>query len=333
MHSPAQSDNQKTSRALNVLGAACALVFAGEMLYLSQAQALVSRTPQSSELVGASLEVASTHASNTTDAHREKPETPVEPRATKYELEGDAAASVKATNANGILTQAIGTFEDQGYKLAFVVHDIKTGHEICYDSDEELYPASSIKAPFTAAVYEKLVETGEVKLESVEPTAAVTILESSDEGYRALHSRYGERVFIEWLKDAGVEPGSYGSYESMVSWNYPHISARQLELMWVHIYNYLVTNTEPAKELAGFLERREVSSLRKALPKDVRSWSKMGWFDSHSEYRSEPATVEAGVVFDGKNPYVLAVITTAPAELDKLIPIHQALYRAHQDMV
>lgn len=333
MHSSASSDSQKTSHALNALGVACALVFVGEMLYLSQAQTLVSRVPQVAELVATPLEITSVRASNVAETHRKKPEAPVEPRATKHELEGNAAASVKATNANGILTQAVGTFEDQGYKLAFVVHDIKTGHEICYNSDEELYPASSIKAPFTAAVYEKLVETGEVKLESVEPTAAVTILESSDEGYRALHSRYGERVFIEWLKDAGVEPGSYGSYESMVSWNYPHISARQLELMWVHIYEYLVGNTEPAKELADFLERREVSSLRKALPKNVRSWSKMGWFDSHSEYRSEPATVEAGVVFDGENPYVLAVITTAPAELDKLIPIHQALYRAHRDMV
>lgn len=263
----------------------------------------------------------------------EEVEETVEPREVKYELEGDAAPAVEATNAYGMLTQAVGSFEDKGYTVSFVVHDVNTGHEITYDSDEELYPASSIKAPFTCSVYQMLVETGKVKLESVEPTAAITILESSDEGYRTLHEKFGEQHFIEWLKDAGVEPGSYGSYDSMVSWNYPHISSRQLELMWMHIYEYLTTETAPAIQLAEFLEEREVSSLRKALGEDLRTWSKMGWFDSFNNYRSEPATVEAGTVFSEDGPYVFAVITTAPAELDELIPVHQAIYRAHKDMV
>lgn len=277
--------------------------------------------------------IEKTEASLEEDA-AEEPEAYVEPRTTKYTLEGDAASAVLATNANGVLTQALGNFEDKGYTVAFVVHDVKTGREITYDSDEELYPASSIKAPFTCSVYEQLVETDKVKLESVEPTAAITILESSDEGYRTLHRNYGEQHFIQWLKDAGVGPGSYGSYDSMVSWNYPHISARQLELMWEHIYDYLTTtDSEASKQLADFLERREVSSLRKALNKDTKTWSKMGWFESSSAYRSEPATVEAGTVFSEDGPYVFAVITTAPALLDELVPIHQAIYRAHMDMV
>lgn len=260
-------------------------------------------------------------------------EAPVEARATKYQMEGDGAQAVQATNANGILTQAIGAFEDKGYTVAFVVHDMASGRELTYNSAQELYPASSIKAPFTTAIYQQLVEKGTVKLESVAPVAEPTILESSDEGYRALHRAYGEQAFIDWLKDAGVEPGSYGTYESMVAWNYPHITASQLARMWIHVYDYLSKGTAPATQLADLLERREVSSLRRALAPDVVSWSKMGWFESASAYRSEPATVEGGVVFAKNGAYVLAVMTNAPALLDDLVPLEAALDRAHQDMV
>lgn len=261
-------------------------------------------------------------------------EAPVAVRATRHKIEGDAATSVAATNANGILTQAIGTIEDKGYTVAFVVHDVQTGREITYNSNQELYPASSIKGPFVASVYQQLVEKGEVKLKAVEPTAKITILESSDEGYRTLIKDFGVKHFIQWLKDAGVEPGSYKTYESMTSWNYPHISARQLELMWAHLYDYLTkTDSDAAKQLADFFDKREESSLRKALDPSVRSWSKMGWFDRESEYHSAPATVEAGVVFADNGPYVVSVMTTMPALLDELVPLHRALYRAHMDMV
>lgn len=262
-----------------------------------------------------------------------KPEATIEPRAVKHALEGDSATTILSSTAYGKLTQAIGALEDKGYTVAFVVHDIATGHEIAYNCDEELYPASSIKGPFTTCVYQMLVETGKARLKDVEPVARITILESSDEGYRTLHKMFGEEAFVQWLKDAGVEPGSYGSYASMVSWNYPHIGARKLELMWMHIYDYLTTSkSKAAKQLAELFDNREVSSMRKAIGDKVRTWSKMGWFDSFSNYRSEPATVEAGVVFAKSGDYVFSVMTTAPAELDAIIPLEKALNMAHVAM-
>ena len=257
----------------------------------------------------------------------------VKPRSVAHELGGDTAKAIEATNAYGVLTQAIGTMEDAGYTVAFVVHDLTTNHRIVYNADQELYPASSIKAPFTCSVYQKLVETGKVAIEAVEPVASATILESSDEGYRTLHSNYGEQHFIEWLKDAGVGPGSYQTYDAMVAWNYPHISATQFALMWDHVYAYLATETAPAKQLAGYLEKREVSAVRDALGTKLRTWSKMGWIESEGAYRSEPATVEGGVVFDEGGPYVFAVMTSMPAQINALVPLHQAIYRAHQDML
>lgn len=273
-------------------------------------------------------------ASSVTEKDKYADEEKVEPRSIKHELGGEAEPLVRASNAFGLLTQAIGAFEDEDYTVAFVIHDLANDVELTYNSDEELYPASSIKGPFTTSIYQQLIEAGEVELQNVEPVARETILESSDEGYRTLHNTYGETAFINWLKDAGVEPGSYETYESMMSWNYPHICAKQLALMWIHIYDYLTsTDSDASRQLAELFDKREVSSLRKAVDPDVRTWSKMGWFESFSDYRSEPATVEGGVVFSEEGPYVVSLMTTAPAKLDELVPLLAALDRAHYEMV
>lgn len=263
-------------------------------------------------------------------AEKQKSKTP---RSMRYKLQGSCAARVEKSPTFAELTQQIGTFEDKGYTVAFVVHDLQTGKELTYNADEELYPASSIKAPFTTAVYQELVDKGEVQLEDVEPVAQETIVESSDEAYRALHESYGEQAFITWLEDAGVGPGSYESYEEMVSWNYPHICAKQFSLMWQRIYAYLGGKTAAAKQLSGFLEKRTVSSLQQALDKNTRSVSKMGWFDTESEYNSKPATVEGGVVYAKEGPYVIALMTNAPALLDELVPLERAVCAAHAPML
>ncbi len=255
------------------------------------------------------------------------------PRSIRHKLQGPSAASVEKSPAYADLTQQIGAFEDKDYTVAFVVHDLQTGKELTYNADEELYPASSIKAPFTTAIYQELVDKGEVQLEDVAPVAQETIIESSDEGYRELHALYGEQAFIAWLEDAGVKPGSYDSYEDMVSWNYPHICAKQFSLMWQRIYAYLGSKTAAAKQLSGFLENRTVSSLRCALDKGTRSVSKMGWFETESDYNSKPATVEGGVVYAKEGPYVIALMTGAPALLDEIVPLERAICATHASML
>ena len=263
----------------------------------------------------------------------QKKKAATKPRQIRHKLEGTSASKVEKSNVYGALTQAIGTFEDKDYTVAFALYDINTGVTLTYNGKEELYPASSIKAPFTTSIYQELVDKGEVSLDEVAPVAQETIVESSDEGYRALHEAYGEQAFITWLKDAGVEPGSYGSYEETVGWNYPHICAEQFSLMWRGIYTYLNTKTEAAKQLGKFLETRTVSSLRKALDKNTRSQSKMGWFEIESDYNSMPATVEGGVVYSKQGPYIIIVMTSAPALLDEMVPLEQAITSTHVAML
>ena len=283
------------------------------------------------------VEVRSEPAKEEAEKPPTKPQPPndeyVEPRGIAHPLEGTSAEAVSATNAYGVLTQAIGEFEDTGDLISFAMRDLGTGNTLTYDSARVQYPASSIKAPYTTAVFQQLVETGQVPLEEVLPVATETIIESSDDAYREEHDRYGMEIFATWLQDADVGPGEYASYGEMLIWNYPHLNTDQLLAMWMRIYDYVQQDTEPARQLSALLEQRGTSAMRDALGTGVRTQSKMGWFEFFGDYYSEPATVEAGVVYAEEGTYVVAVMTTAPAQIAELEPIFTALARAHYDMI
>lgn len=257
----------------------------------------------------------------------------VEPCEIDHELEGTAADAVKASNAYGKITRAIDEFEEYDQKISFAMRDLTTGKGLSYDADRIQYPASSIKAPYVCSIYQELIENDKASLDEVTPLATETIIESSDDAYSDLADRYGSEPFQSWLEAAGVEPLGYESYEDMLSRHYPHINANQLLLMWLHMYDYLQSNTEPSNQLADLLERREVSAMRSALGTDIKTWSKMGWFDVFGDFESEPATVEGGVVFAKEGTYVVAVMTTAPADISSLKPVFEALARAHYEMI
>ena len=282
------------------------------------------------------LDAQSASGSEATQAKpkpRPKNDEPVEPRKIKHELEGNSADAVRSTNAYGVLTQAIGEFEDTESLVSFAVRDLTTGNELSYDSSRVQYPASSIKAPYTACVYEELIEKGEASVDEVYPIAQEIILDSSDDAYQELRDRYGSEAFEAWLKDADVGYNGYDSYEEMLSHNYSHMCSDQLLRMWVQIYEYLRKDTEAGQQLAGLLSDRSVSALRHAVEPKTKTWGKMGWFDDFGDYESEPATVEGGIVFAEEGPYAVAVMTTAPAQVSDLIPIFKAIARAHYEMI
>ncbi|MDO4538364.1 MAG: hypothetical protein Q4B54_09410 [Coriobacteriales bacterium] len=279
-------------------------------------------------------ESASTPASATTAQPAAESEPHVEPRKTAYELQGDTAQMIKASNTYGILTQAIGEFEDKGYELAFVLHDCNSGHELTYNANTELYPASSMKGPYTTSVYEMLVENGAISMDTIYTVAEDTIHSSSDESYRRLIEICGRNCFADWLEDSGISPGSYETYGEMVDWNYPWVSATQLNQMWQRIYTYLsTTDSEARQQLDEFLRDRDTSPMRDAIGEKYETRGKAGWIDSEGDYRATPATVDSGIVYAGKNPYVVTVISTAPADLESLSTLFAPLDRAHDDMV
>ena len=66
------------------------------------------------------------------------------------------------------LRDAVSAIERAGRQAGFYLADLDTGACVSYAADQDFYPASSIKGPYVASVYERLVDTGKLKAEQVE---------------------------------------------------------------------------------------------------------------------------------------------------------------------
>lgn len=244
------------------------------------------------------------------------------------------------------LTQAIGTFEDQGYSISVTLVDISTGRSLRYRADAYYYSASSIKAPVTVAGYEREVDAGTVgsgsagarpldaaTLASIDSLAEATLVKSDNDAYLQLRDIFGSSNFNAWLVDAGVESGAYPTVSQLADTHYPHISTNQMATMWRHIYDYLQSGTASAQKIVSYMRKREVSPIKDALGASNETWSKAGWIDVFGEGGAEPATWDAGVVFAPSGTYIVAIASSAPSELSTLSQVVPALDAAHTAVV
>jgi len=254
---------------------------------------------------------------------------PSEGREVAHEVLAEGSDEFYSTEAAAKLTQAIGTFEDQGASLGFELLDLSSGKTITYNNDEEFYPASAIKAAYCCAVFEQCVETGQVSEEEIDGDVYATIVESDNDAYRSLHNTFGYDTFSSWLADKGVDAGSYGDLGTMVTWNYPMVSAHQMMLMWQGIDDYCSSDNETAQTLAAYLTERETSPIDRALGDTYASWGKAGWFYSYDEDDSAPSAVEGGKVFAGERPYLVVVMSDAAGDLESVAQIVYYLNAAH----
>lgn len=238
-----------------------------------------------------------------------------------------------STTSYAQLTQAIAGFEAQGWSLGVSVYDLETGAALSYQADRDFYCASTIKAPFTVAGYQTRVDTGEVDASAVDELARTEIIDSDNDAYLSLRDVLGTGGFVAWLTEAGVSPGIYPSLEELAETHYPHLTCNQLSAMWRQTYAYLSSGEGSAQKLIRLLRSRRVSPIRDALGTRYETWSKAGWIDVSADGGVSPATWDAGVVLSDEGPYVLVVGSTAPSELEALVPVIQAADAAHSAIV
>ena len=208
-------------------------------------------------------------------------------------------------------------FERRGLHASVIIQRMDTGARLDYNADERYYPASSIKGPFIVALYERLVDTGQVDPAQVAYRAEATLVESDNVTYRELSRQYGQELFAEWAADCGAVERGTDEYAEF-TWNrYPLLAPWQLCAMWEHAYDYLMGGSAGAAEVTGYLERRYESPLREGAPPDTRTIAKAGWYpaDDLVPYSS---TVDAGIVIRHDRPYVVVIMTDAPGDLDLL---------------
>lgn len=270
------------------------------------------------------------------DAESEVPQD-VEPEPEPEEPAFDATAPVSTQTADSGVTvtapdgfletsafkdveREIAALTESGYHVGVVMRDLATGNSITYNTDERLYPASSIKATFCAMVCENNGGPG-----SSAATMEQCLVYSSNEAFETLINTYGLYAHAAWLQANGApEAASDADY-----WYYPDISAGELAATWQEIYRYGTSGEAGSSELTGYLSRTESSPIGELLRGDYEVWSKPGWFPDNGNL---VATNDAGIVFSDCGAYEMVIMTTMSSNLDGLLPLIDALNVAHGTM-
>lgn len=236
-----------------------------------------------------------------------------------------AASGVSVTAPQGFLATSAFTRVDAeiekltgaGHRVGVVMRDLTTGCNVSFNADERLYPASSIKATFCAAVCEANGGSG-----GMASTMENCLVNSSNEAFEQLIGTFGLLPHASWLAEHGApEAAADADY-----WYYPDISAGELAACWQEIYRYGTSGEPGGAELAGYLARTNYTPIGGLLRGTCDVWAKPGWFPNNGEL---VATNDAGVVFSDCGPYVLVVMTDLSADLDGLRPLIDALNVAH----
>lgn len=259
-----------------------------------------------------------------------------EPEPEEAALEADApvvtessASGVSVTAPEGFLATEefarvdaeIAALRDRGHTVGVCLLDLQTGRSLLYNADEQLYPASSAKALYCAMVCEANGGSG-----GMAATMERCLVDSSNEDYEALIKTFRLAPFATWLS----EHGAPGAGRNAVDHYYPDISAGELAACWQEIYRFGTSGEAGADELVGYLSRTVVTPIGETLRDECEVWSKAGWFPA--DENDLASTNDAGVVLSDCGPYVLAVMTDLPADLDGLTPLIDALDAAHDAM-
>ena len=229
------------------------------------------------------------------------------------------------------LRDAVSAIEQAGRQAGFYLADLDTGACVSYAADQDFYPASSIKGPYVASVYERLVDTGKLKAEQVDPLARPIIIDSDNDAYHALLALCGSSVFADWAADCGAIERDSAQYQDFSTRYYPRVTPRQMALMWEHLHTYLGDASGSGPKLEETFAQRVESPLRAGLPGDLTTIAKAGWYpaDAGEEYA---ATVDAGLVANGEHTYVVVIMTTLPDDLGGLAELVPGFWEARRTL-
>lgn len=204
---------------------------------------------------------------------------------------------------------------------SFALYDINSGVKITYNADWYVSTASTVKAPYIMYVLSQEIDKGNAKLSdkltyekrfynngsgNIKYSSYGTkytikeviheILYSSDNcGYLMLQDHFGVKNYNKWLKSIGCKTFVDGVY---VKWG--NVSANDSCRIWQEIYKYFSNGKNGEffkKELLG----TGYSPIRKNLGNKYKVANKFGG--------SELGWHDTGIVFAGKNPYILILLT------------------------
>lgn len=210
-----------------------------------------------------------------------------------------------------------------GASVSFGMYDAESGRGIGYNLDQEIYGASSFKAPYALYLCQKHVENDELTIpglfdeDETELFGAGgytkilienAICNSDNDSFAMLRSMYDADGYNEWVDELGIQDTAY----TPDSW-FPWYSVRSSLKIWTEMYNYWQTGGDTAQWLSSLCGETTVSFLRDVVdPLGATVRNKAGWC-SGSDYGYDfNGVCDAGIIqLDGRT-YVVSVMTGVP---------------------
>lgn len=237
-----------------------------------------------------------------------------------FSLSDARAPELSNKNLSAIRT-ALDNFD--GASVSFGMYDAESGRGIGYNLDQEIYGASSFKAPYALYLCQKHVENGELTIPGLfdEDSAELfgaggytkilienAICNSDNDSFAMLRSMYDADGYNEWVDELGIQDTAY----TPDSW-FPWYSVRSSLKIWTEMYNYWQTGGDTAQWLSSLCGETTVSFLRDVVdPLGATVRNKAGWC-SGSDYGYDfNGVCDAGIIqLDGRT-YVVSVMTGVP---------------------
>jgi len=214
-----------------------------------------------------------------------------------------------------LLGSVVGAIEEQSCHVGFVLMDINTGWGVAYNADEEFYSASSIKGPYVASL---AVHHPDSVLSWAESMYSV-VHDSDNDEYFSLRNSYGDEPMTWWCEEAGVEAFIDGEW-------FPYCSPRTLSKLWLRTYEYFESDSAGTSEIKSMYIGSLNSPISQNLGATYEVCTKAGWIIDE-EFT---ATIDAGIVYAGENPYLMIIMTDAPSDFSVLDPLVLALDEIHE---
>lgn len=212
------------------------------------------------------------------------------------------------------IVNSIDLFTSEDYRVSFLLYDLESGQGFSYHSTDSYYSASAIKGPYVTCIAETFPDSVaelDVMLEDI-------IQVSNNEAYSALWDIYGTEAFESWTSEAGCS-------DMDLSGLYTDITARDMALMWVRMYDYFTSDNPDAEWISGLYTDTINSCIAETLGDTYVVYSKAGWISEDEYYNVQN---DAGIVMSD-TPYVFVVLSDAYEHMDLLDQLVSSADHAH----
>lgn len=237
-----------------------------------------------------------------------------------FSLSDARAPELSNKNLSGIRT-ALENFDSAS--VGFGMYDAESGRGIGYNLDQQIYGASSFKAPYALYLCQKHIENGELTIPGLsdEDGAGLfgaggytkilienAICNSDNDSFAMLRSMYDANGYNEWVDELGIQDAAY----TPDSW-FPWYSVRSSLKIWTEMYNYWQTGGDAAQWLSSLCGETTVSFLRDVVdPLGATVRNKAGWCSGSNYGYDFNGVCDAGVIQLDGHTYVVSVMAGVP---------------------